>query len=138
MTRQDNNSRLPGQPRTFRPFLFAALAYLLVVQVTLCVMSVRPALEGHADFRTFYCAGYLVRTGHAKQLYDYEVQKQIQSALVSPSDVALPFYHPAYEALIFVPFSVPSYRVGYLLFAGFNIALLVISGLLMRPYLSGL
>lgn len=124
--------------RTFRPFLFAALAYLLVVQVALCVMSVRHALEGHADFRTFYCAGYLVRTGHAKQIYEYEVQRQVQNTLVAPSDVALPFYHPAYEALIFVPFSVPSYRVGYFLFVGFNLALLVISALLMRPYLSRL
>ena len=138
MTSENGNSRVPNQPRTFRPFLFAALAYLLVVQVALCVMSVRPALEGHADFRTFYCTGYLVRTGHANQIYDYEVQKQVQNALVAPSDVALPFYHPAYEALLFVPFSLASYRVGYFLFIGFNIALLVISALLMRPYLFGL
>jgi len=139
MTRQNNNNaRVPGQQQTFRPFLFAALAYLLVVQMALCVMSVRPALEGHADFRTFYCAGYLVRTGHGRQLYDYEMQKQVQNALVSPSDVALPSEHPAYEALLFVPFSLPSYRVGYFLFIGFNSALLVISAWLMRPYLTGL
>jgi glycosyl transferase family 87 len=139
MTRQnDNNSPASVLPRTFRPFLFAALAYLFVVQVALCVMSVRPALEGHADFRTFYCDGYLVRTGQARQLYDYEVQKQVQNALVSPSDVALPSDHPAYEALLFVPFSVPSYRVGYFLFIGFDGALLVISAWLMRPYLTGL
>jgi len=138
MTSENGNPRVPNQPRTFRPFLFAALAYLLVVQVALCVMSVRPALEGHADFRTFYCTGYLVRTGHAKQIYDYAVQKQVQNALVAPSDVALPFYHPAYESLLFVPLSLASYRVGYFLFAGFNVALLVISAWLMRPYLFGL
>jgi Glycosyltransferase family 87 len=139
MTRQyDDNSPVPVLPRTYRAFLFAALAYLFVVQVALCVMSVRPALEGHADFRTFYCDGYLVRTGRATQLYDYEVQKQVQNALVSPSDVALPSDHPAYEALLFVPFSVPSYRVGYFLFIVFDAALLVISAWLMRPYLTGL
>jgi Glycosyltransferase family 87 len=126
------------RPRTFRPFLFAGLTYLLVVQIALCVKSIRPALEGHADFRAFYCTGYLVRTGRARQIYDYDVQKQIQNALVAPSDVALPFFHPAYEALLFVPFSVVSYRVGYYLFAGFNVALLVISASLMRPHLSGL
>jgi hypothetical protein len=124
--------------RTFRPFFFAALGYLLVVQVAVCVMSARPALEGHADFRSFYCSGSLVRTGRSMEIYDYEVQKQVQNALVSPSDVALPFYHPAYEALLFVPFSLASYRVGYILFGGLNVALLVISALLMRPCLSGL
>ena len=127
-----------AHPRTLRPFLFAALAYLLVVQVALCVMSARLALGGQADFRTFYCSGYLVRTGHARRIYDYEVQKQVQNALVTPSDVALPFYHPAYEALLFVPFSLASYRVGYFLFIGFNVALLVTSAFLIRPYLLGL
>jgi len=138
MTCQNINPRVPCPLQTFRPFLFAAFGYLFVVQVALCVISVRPALEGHADFRTFYCAGYLVRTGHGGQIYDYEAQKQAQNALVAPSDVALPFYHPAYEALIFVPFSVPTYRVGYFLFAGFNVALLVTSAMLFRPYLFGL
>jgi len=139
MTRQNTNSSpVPVLPRTLRPFLFAAIGYLFVVQVALCVMSIRPALEGHADFRTFYCDGYLVRSGRATQLYDYEVQKQVQNALVSPSDVALPSDHPAYEALLFVPFSVPSYRVGYFLFIIFDAALLVISAWLMRPYLTGL
>src|SRR5215469_12257498 len=138
MTRENNKSQVPNQPQSFRPFLFAALGYLFVVQVALCLMSVRPALEGHADFRAFYSAGYLVRTGHARQLYDYEVGKRVQNVLVSPSDVALVSDHPAYEALLFVPFSVPSYHVGYFLFAGFNVALLVVSAFLMRPYLSGL
>lgn len=80
----------------------------------------------------------MVRTGHARQLYGYDVQKQLQNALISPSDVALPSDHPAYEALLFVIFSVPSYRVGYFQFIGFDIALLVISVWLIRPYLTGL
>src|ERR1700720_1497183 len=138
MTSENGQSRVSSQPRTFRPFLFAALVYLLVIQGALCVMSLRPALEGHADFRSFYCSGYLVRTGHASQIYDYDAQKRVQNALVAPSDVALPFYHPAYEAMLFVPFSLASYRVGYFLFIGFNLALLVTSAFLIRPYLFGL
>jgi hypothetical protein len=98
-------------------------------------MSVRPALGGHADFRSFYCSGYLVRSGHAGQMYDIDVQKQVQNALVASSDVALAFNHPAYEALLFAPFSLASYRVGYFCFMAFNLALLVASALLMRPYL---
>src|SRR5439155_703868 len=41
------------------------------------------ALRGHADFRQLYVAGYMVRTGHRTQLYDYAEQTYLQNMLVS-------------------------------------------------------
>ena len=34
-------------------------------------------LHGHADFRQLYAAGYMVRTGHAGELYDIRAQTAI-------------------------------------------------------------
>ena len=63
-------------------------------------------LHGHADFRQLYAAGYMVRTGHAGELYDIRAQQQFQDVLVGNDERALPFIRPAYQALLFVPFSV--------------------------------
>jgi hypothetical protein len=121
-----------------RPFLFAAFTLLFVLQVTGCFLAVPYALRGHADFRSFYAAGYAVRTGHGRELYDYELQKRLQNELVSPSDVALLFYHPAYESLLFVPFSFLRYRVAYFVFGALNILLLALAVQLVRGRLSHL
>jgi len=95
-------------------------------------------MRGRADFRHLYTAGYMVRTGQASKLYDYETEKALQSTLVSPGTIALPFNHLAYEALLFVPFSLVRYSVAYFLFMGFNAALLVIAFRLLLPSLGNL
>ena len=52
----------------------------------------------------------MVRSGNAHELYEYDAQLRFQNRLVSPGDIALPFNHLAYEALLFVlfPSVVPS------------------------------
>jgi hypothetical protein len=37
------------------------------------------AMQGHADFRQLYTAGYMIRTGHASELFDYAAQKHFQA-----------------------------------------------------------
>src|SRR6266566_795805 len=96
------------------------------------------AILGRADFRHLYTAGYMVRTGQATKLYDYETEKALQSTLVSPGTIALPFNHLDYEALLFVPFSLVRYPIAYFLFMGFNLALLGIAFRLLLPALENL
>ena len=85
------------------------------------------ALRGHADFRQLYAAGYMVRTGHASELYDTRAQQQFQDALVGNDERALPFIRPAYQALLFVPFSLLPYRSAYLAFLAVNLVLLAMA-----------
>ena len=66
--------------------------------MTLSNMSIR-----RFDFRTQYTAGYMVRTGHAQELFNYEITREMQNEKVSQSDKALPFIHLAYEAILYVP-----------------------------------
>jgi hypothetical protein len=80
----------------------------------------------------------MVRTGHASQLFDYAAQKHFQDTLVSPEPIALPFIRPAYQALLFAPFSIFPYRIAYFLFLALNATLLAISFRLLRPWMSNL
>ena len=96
------------------------------------------AMAGHADFRQLYAAGHIVRSGMTRQLYDYDVQKEFQDRFVSPEAIALPFIRPAYQAVLFVPFTFLSYRTSYWVMLGINIGLLTLSFQLLSPYLLNL
>jgi hypothetical protein len=119
----------------YRPFIIAAFIYVLIFQVALCVWGVPPALEGRADFKAFYSAGYIVRTGRGGELYDYAVQQRTQQTSVSSSGVTLPFQHAPYEALLFAPLSAASYRTAYWAFFAFNLILLAATAVVLDPLL---
>src|SRR5712691_4818469 len=84
------------------------------------------SLGGRADFRQLYTAGFMVRSGYARQLYDYDSQHRFQNALVSPADIALPFNHLSYETLLFAPFSLLPFRSAYFALLATNLALLAL------------
>lgn len=75
------------------------------------------------DFRAFYAAGHISRTT-LSHLYDLGVQKAVQDTLVSPMAGVRPFYHPSFEALFFIPFSLLPYGASYLLSIAVNCILL--------------
>jgi Glycosyltransferase family 87 len=112
-------------------------SYLLSVQLVVCVSGLKLGSDGRADFRQLYTAGYMVRSGQGPDLYNYEFEEQLQNRIVGPG-MPLPFDHLAYEALLFVPFSILRYSTAYFAFAGFNILLLVAAQRLFRSYLSPL
>jgi hypothetical protein len=112
------------------------LGGLLLLQIVTCARLFSFARAGQTDFRTFYTAGHMLRTGG--DLYDYDEEVSQQSSLVSPNRYALPFMSPPYSALFFVPFSLGSYWSGYLLFAALNLCLCALAIKIMRPHLSSL
>ena len=118
--------------------LLGILPIIFCIQFLAWLTFFPNALRGHADFRQLYIAGYMVRTGHRTQLYDYAAQTFFQNALVSNGELALPFIRPAYQALLFVPFSLFSYRTAYLGFLLLNVLLLALAFLILQPRLRGL
>lgn len=108
-------------------------AYLIGIHLWTWVFMLSILLGGRADFRQLYTAGFMVRSGHARQLYDYDSQHRFQNEFVSPGDIALPFNHLAYEALLFAPFSLLPFRTAYFTFLGMNLGLLALSFRLLRP-----
>jgi Glycosyltransferase family 87 len=121
--------------RSYQPFILAVVAYLVLVQLGVCVLSTPTALRGAADFRQLYSAGYMVRSGHAHELYDYEASGRFQDALVSATGGTLPFNHLAYEALLFAPFSWLGFRLAYIAFLVVNLALLALCFGMLRSRL---
>ena len=134
------SSSAGAAPHRYRHFVIGAVIYLLLYQFGVLFVSVPTALAGFADFRNLYTAGFMVRTGTAHQLYDFQLQHRMQSLLTSQEGL-MPFIHPAYAALLFLPLSFLSYRVAYCVFFAINLGLLWLSARLMRdslPHLSEL
>jgi hypothetical protein len=121
-----------------RPLVIALMLLLFFLSAAGFVLMLPTALNGHVDFRSFYTAGYMVRTAHGPEIYDYEQTQKFQNELVGPAKGALPFNHLAYESLIDLPFSFLSYRGAYFAFLAVNLMFLAASIYMLRPYLAPL
>lgn len=122
-------------PKYVRDIAIIILAVSVSVQVLFWIVNVAGVAN---DFRTFYTAGYMVRTGQARQLYDAKSQLRFQNLVVSPGTLALPYIHPPYEAYLDVPFSLLSYRTAYFAFLAFNLVLLGASFWWLRSRMNNL
>jgi Glycosyltransferase family 87 len=115
-------------------FFWGVAPLLLGVQLLAWIFFLPQSLHGHTSFRQLYTAGYMVRTGHSGELYDYKAQKLFQDQLVSREPVLMPFIRPPFDALVFVPFSFLSYSSAYIAFLILSIALLAASVRILRPW----
>jgi hypothetical protein len=120
-----------------RPFVVALFGFLFIIQVATVCFGVVPGMRGRSDFRHLYIAGYLVRTGNAAEIYDYEAGIIAQKDLIFGANVALPpFNHLAFEALLFAPLSYLRFPAAYMTFLLLNLAILGASMRLIFPYLN--
>jgi len=145
--RSTTHTAMHEAPYYVKALAMALPAIMLGWQISGWIFFLPSALQGRADFRQLYTAGYMVRIGHARELYDYDAQKRFQDAVASPmflsemgtlKPIALPFIRPAYQALLFYPFSFFSYRAAYFLFLTLNLGLLGAAFLMLRPRLTTL
>jgi hypothetical protein len=108
----------------------------------LVVWSARDLIwKGYPDFTIYYTAGTIVREGMGHELYDDAVQFRVQKAFapqVATRLGALPFNHPPFEAVVFVPLSYFPYRVAYLLWNLMNLAMLAALPILLRAHVPAL
>jgi hypothetical protein len=91
-----------------------------------------------SDLRVFYTPGYMLRTGQARDIYNFPAIRRNQDEKVAPDNAAVPFLHPAYEAVLFVPLSFLPYRAAYVVWAGVNFVILRLIYFLLRPCLPDL
>src|SRR5260370_32032192 len=100
-------------PHYVKSLSLAIPAVLLGFQISGWVFAILAVQQGRTDFRSQYTAGYMVRSGNAHRLYDYSSQLVFQNRLTTARDLALPFDHLSYEALLFFPFSYLPFNVAY-------------------------
>lgn len=116
-------SSIMNRPSNLPPAVVIALPLMLCIQVLLWVVFLPTSLRGRVDFRAFYAAAHMARNGEAALIYDYEREQAVQSSLTEDQGM-LPYIHPPYEVLLFVPFSFLKIRAATVAFMVFNLSLL--------------
>ena len=130
----DLSSSRRGSLAYLQNILLGILPFIFFAEFLSLLTFIPSATRGHSDFRQLYAAAHMIRAGHGHELYEYSAQKKFQDAVVSREEYVLPFLRPAYEALIFVPFSFLPYRRAYFLFLAINLLLLVLATRVLRPW----
>jgi len=95
-------------------------------------------VEALPDLRIFYTAGLMLRRGQGPTLYNDDLQLKTQREFVAlrPTDHSpLPYNHPPFEAILFLPFTYLPFLRGYALWFLVNGLLLAISIHVVRPYI---
>jgi Glycosyltransferase family 87 len=98
-------------------------------------------LAGSPDFSIFYTAGLMVRQGQGRHLYRGDLQHSFQQQITKELGTRqglLPYNHPPFEALFYVPLTYLSFSQAYFLMFVLNLLLLASSALIIRPYLPSL
>src|SRR5262245_45480406 len=113
--------------REYRALLVVGAVCLIFVQLGLMGVEIPVALEGRTDFRHFYAAGFLVRTGHGSEIYDYERTIATEKEVAGRKGPDLPYTHPAYEALVFAVLSKLPYKTAFWIYLGISVGLLALT-----------
>lgn len=112
------------------------LAAMAIIHVFVVLQLWRGLRIGLQDFSIFYTAGEILHQGRGFELYDNSVQEAVQRSF-SPKGLEqrgsiLPYNHPPFEALLFVPFVRLPYLAAYLVWLAINLGLTLTLLLLLR------
>jgi alpha-1,2-mannosyltransferase len=111
-------------------FLIASFLLAMTFCNLALLFRVMPSLKnGYQDFTIFYTGARLLRNGQAYALYNLATQYRMQLTFthVPIRQGPLPFNHPPFEALLFVPFTLLGYWPAYLLWTALNLIMLAVS-----------
>ncbi|HEX9111341.1 MAG TPA: glycosyltransferase family 87 protein [Terriglobales bacterium] len=117
---------------------FAAGVFLLAMTFGNVISAARLAgflRDGYQNFTIFYSAARMVRSGQSTVLYDLSAQYRAQQQFapnVLIRRAALPYNHPPFEALLFLPFTFLPYVPAYLLWTLLNGMMVAASLMLLR------
>lgn len=98
-------------------------------------------MKGDPDFTVFYTAGRIVREGLGSRLYDTRTQQAVQGEFATDEDIRrgpLPYIHPPFEALLFVPLTLLAYRWAFIVWNVVNLGILTAVMWLLRGWLASL
>jgi Glycosyltransferase family 87 len=91
--------------------------------------------KGDPDFTVYYTAARILREGRGPALYDAATQQAVQWQFTANSDIRrgpLPYIHPPFEALVFLPLTYLTYSTAFWVWNSANLLLLFVIALLLR------
>src|SRR5579862_7213471 len=84
--------------------------------------------HGDPDFTVYYTAGRMLREGQGHQLYDSHAQLAMQRQFATRAEThnnPLPYIHPPFEALVFLPLTFLPYTAAFFLWNLLNLGFLI-------------
>jgi hypothetical protein len=138
----DENLVVPagGFRRRWRLVRFFVAA-MLCLHVLFFVLLRERIERGYPDFTVFYTAATMLRSGLGHRLYDERAQYEVQARIIGriPSRQGpLPYIHPPFEALIFVPLTFLPYPRAFAVWDLLNVAALFGVAFLLRRSVNAL
>lgn len=124
-------SRPASRRRLARIFIAGMLSLHLLFFVNLRERIQR----GYPDFTIFYTAATVLRAGLGHQLYNVQVQYEVQknfTGQLSSRHGPLPYNHPPFEALIFLPLTLLAYPQAFVVWDLLNLVALFGVAVLLR------
>ena len=131
------SSTSPPVPRHFRLGLNDSTLALLAATILLVSAAIWCAHGPNAektDFSLTYVGARIIYQGLGHNLYDLTLQKQTRDSLFEHPN-PLFFEHPPFEALLFSPLAVFSFRTAYLIWGLFNAVVWLFLIYFLRPHL---
>jgi hypothetical protein len=127
--------------RSHHRLLRILVAGMLCLHLLFFVTLRQRIQRGYPDFTVFYTGAKIVREGLSRRMYDADVQNQVQKEFtgnINSRRGPLPYIHPPFEALLFLPLTWLPYACAFLVWDLLNgVALLGVS-LFLRPHLNAL
>lgn len=125
---------------TFRRLVIVLVYAALAVPILLNLVLTVPGFvvifsRGHADYLCVYTGARMLVSSQARFLYDMNAQMAIQHQSVGFVNPALPFTHPPFEALAFVPLAFLPFAASLYVWVLVNILLLIVFANLMQQHL---
>jgi Glycosyltransferase family 87 len=132
---KERQSILSSKPHSWRRLARLFVAGMLCLHL-LFFAELRGRIErGYSDFTVFYTAATVLREGRGHQLYDASVQYAAQESFaghISSRQGPLPYIHPPFEALVFLPLTLLPYRQAFAVWDLLNLVALFAVALLLR------
>jgi len=127
---------LPANPRLTRSSLARFFVVSMVFLHGYFLWVARDRIwHGFPDFSIFYTAGRMIRSGMGGQLYSVRSQLQVQQTFISTGWLGpLPFNHPPFEALPFVPLTFLSYATAFVVWDLLSLGVLFAVVVLLRKH----
>lgn len=128
----------PTHKPRLRSLLLLALAAMVGMHAWVFLSLRQEVRQGYPDFTAFYAAGKCVQRGLGSRLYSMETQARIQQEFASSVKIRnspLPFTHPPFEAVLFVPLAFLSYSAAYWAWNAISVLALATFLAVLRPHI---
>jgi Glycosyltransferase family 87 len=99
----------------------------------------REVVRGYPDFAIFYTAGLILGSGEPHNLYDRTLQFHLQREFAPDVKIRLgplPYNHPPFEALLFLPLAKFTYLHAYVAWGFLNLLMLASLPILLRRHIA--